>query len=297
VDSVLEQDHPAVELIVVDDGSQDATRDRVRAYGGDVRLATQENAGAAAARNHGMAMAAGEYLAFLDADDVWHPQRLSSQLTHFARDEELGIVFSDWQEWYPDSSGRWTRPERFGEPLESGRIDPEASGWLYTTLLLDCVIHTITVLIRSSVAREIGSMRVDLHNGEDYDYWLRVSRRYPIHKLDDVVALYRIREGSLARQAHERNYECEVVENAVNTWGLSSPDGSRLAQPLLERRLANIWFEYAYGHFHGGCPALAALGARRVIRHSPWRLDGWKYYFLSKIKQVLSPGESRRRAH
>jgi glycosyltransferase involved in cell wall biosynthesis len=95
IDSVLEQAHQRLEVVVVDDGSTDGTAARVRAYGDQVRYVHQTNAGVGAARNRGLALAAGDYIAFLDADDVWHPEKLEVELEIAARNPESGLIACD----------------------------------------------------------------------------------------------------------------------------------------------------------------------------------------------------------
>jgi len=287
IDSVLAQDLEDVELIVIDDGSTDSTRSIIESFGTSVRAVSQKNAGAAAARNHGIRLARGKYISFLDADDLWHPQKLSSQFAYLERHVDVGLVFSDWMEWMPATPGEWTVPEEFLAPYAESIVDESLSGWLYADLLMDCVLHTITVLVRKSVVDEIGAMREDLVTGEDYDYWLRVSRSYEIHKLMDVVALYRIRPGSLVRQVHERNYEFDVVNNAVQTWGTVSPDGTSLPKRKLRQRISRLWLDFAYDHFHDGDPALAAMASRHIIRQRPLWITGWKYLFLATAKRIV----------
>ena len=284
IESVLGRDYGNLELLVVDDGSSDRTPQIAQSYGSRVRLIEQENGGAAAARNLGLKTARGEYISFLDSDDIWHPEKLSSQFAYIDSHPEVGLVFSGWQEWLPDDSGEWSIPEGFLQNRTRSTPDPDASGWIYSKLLLDCAMHTITVLIRKSVVEEVGYMKADLVNGEDYDYWLRVSRLCEIHKLQDVVALYRIRPGSLVRQVHERNYEYEVLENALRTWGRKAPDGSGVSGTKLRQRIARLWLDFAYNHYHEGDTRLAIDAAKHVIRARPFWPAGWKYLLVSSLK-------------
>src|SRR5262245_15747118 len=99
VDSVLGQTVPPAEVIVVDDGSQDDTAERLAAYAGRVRYLRQENQGVAAARNCGVAASGGEVVAFLDADDVWHPRKLEFQLAALDRHPGLGLLGTGSFDW------------------------------------------------------------------------------------------------------------------------------------------------------------------------------------------------------
>ena len=98
IESVLAQDYENLELLVVDDGSTDSTPDVIRSFGSAVTLVQRNNGGAAAARNYGMEIARGEYVSFLDADDIWHQQKLSTQFAYIESRPDVGIVFSDYRD-------------------------------------------------------------------------------------------------------------------------------------------------------------------------------------------------------
>lgn len=99
IDSVLGQSHSAVEIIAVDDGSQDGSADLLRSYGESITGLSQGHAGAAAARNAGIAASTGAYIAFLDADDYWHEDKLEHQLSLLRSDPELDCVYSHFQQF------------------------------------------------------------------------------------------------------------------------------------------------------------------------------------------------------
>jgi glycosyltransferase involved in cell wall biosynthesis len=120
IDSVLAQTHPRLELIVVDDGSTDRTAAVAESYGGSVRCIRQENGGMAAARNRAIPEARGSYLAFLDADDRFPPDKLRSQLAVFEQDPELDVVYGHVTEFVsPDldeAARALLRPPRHDVP-------------------------------------------------------------------------------------------------------------------------------------------------------------------------------------
>lgn len=288
VDSVLEQDYPNLELLVIDDGSTDATPEIIEAYGERVRFFTQQNAGAGAARNLGLREARGEYIAFLDSDDVWLPGKLQAQVEHFETNPDVGVVYSRWQTWKPGDCGAFHRPEPLRCAIRPG-IVREGSGWLYNGLLFTSMLHTITVMMRRRTIEQIGFFDTRLKRGQDYDYWLRASRISPIHQLDAVYALYRLHgEGCIKKWPNE-NYERIVVEKALNTWGLEGPDGTRTDPAAMRGRLTQTSFSFGYHHYWGGDPHLAKAAFRECVQAKPISIRYWTYLILSSVKTILTP--------
>jgi len=108
LDSVLAQDHPALDVVVVDDGSTDATADLARSYGAPVRTLTQPHRGLGAAQNRGIAAATGEYLSFIDADDLWVPDKTSRQLALLRSRPDVDLVFSHLEQFVTPMPGAAT---------------------------------------------------------------------------------------------------------------------------------------------------------------------------------------------
>src|SRR5712672_3418309 len=140
LDSVVDQNYPALEVLVVDDGSTDETCDVVARYGSAVTLIKQRNAGAAVARNEGMRRARGKYVALLDADDLWLPGKLQLQVDYLERNPDVAMSCTRWRLLHPDAVGRY-HIERAAAP-ESVSVDPKCAGWVYCELLLDCEVWT-----------------------------------------------------------------------------------------------------------------------------------------------------------
>src|SRR3989442_15842469 len=99
IDSVLGQTVVPSQIVVIDDGSSDDTEARLKSYGARVLYRRQANAGPSAARNHGVRLATERFVAFIDADDVWHPRKLELQLLHMRRDPELGLLATEQFDW------------------------------------------------------------------------------------------------------------------------------------------------------------------------------------------------------
>ncbi len=299
IDSVLAQDYPAVELIVVDDGSSDDTVARVQAYGDRVKLLTQANQGSAVARNRGLEAARGEYIAFLDSDDVWLPGKLTAQVAYLERHPDVDLVYSRWQTWRPEADGHFAPPERVLGETDTGAsatdaggeipLVPERSGWLYGQLLFGSFLHTITVMARRRLIEAVGSFDPDLKRGQDYDYWLRASRHTEIHKLDRIHALYRLHGAGCITRWPEVNYEHRVLQKALERWGVEGPDGSRADWRAIQRRLAATCFDFGYHHYWQGEPRRAAAAFRQALGHHPLHLGSLRYLGMSLVRSIRHP--------
>jgi glycosyltransferase involved in cell wall biosynthesis len=230
-----------------------------------------------------MSAASGEYIAFLDADDYWLPNKLQLQMAQFERYPDCALVACAWREW------RWpsiANPlDAIGpEPAQAGAsdaLDGDSSGWLYPKLLLDCTLQTSTVVLRKSLLREAGFFDETLRRGQDYDYWLRCSRLTAIRKLASVQALYRIREDSITKRVHDVNYGGVLLERAVALWGTrpptnAGPDAPTVSGIKVRRRIGKVWRDFGVAHMGQGCKQTGVAALRRALRWWPLDLIAWR---------------------
>lgn len=286
LDSVVAQDYSPIEILVVDDGSTDCTAAIVKNNVPKARLISQENAGVAAARNTGLAQATGDLICFLDADDGWFPGKMRAQVDYLCRHPEVGLVYHDWIVWSPDNV--WEEPPK-DALVTAGlpEVDQERSGFIYPQLLLSCIIHTSTVMLRRHVVDEVGFFDITLKSGEDYDYWLRVSQEKEIHKLARTYSYYRFVAGSLSTTPGQVNYEYEVVVRALKKWGVPAQPGKYLSSSEVHHHLAVLAFEFGYTQYHRGSTVLAASAFRRAVQHRPFFVRAWIYRAASLIRNML----------
>lgn len=180
--SVLAQTYPWFEILLVDDGSTDNTRELVEAYG-DKRIRyyyAGQNQGAAAARNFGLERADGEYIAFQDSDDVWHKDKLEKQMNAIRdADESVGVVYHKIA--YDFGAGRYAI-------LPSEQIAEERkSGMIYAQMLYDNLIPCPSMLVRRSAVVETGKFDTDLKALEDYDFALKLTKKYKAYFIKEVL--------------------------------------------------------------------------------------------------------------
>lgn len=172
VDSALAQEFTNFELIVVDDGSTDGTAELLEAYRPKVRLLRQANRGVSAARNRGIAAARGQLIAFLDSDDLWLPQKLSTQVEFFRAHPDALIAQTE-ESWV-----------RNGRRVNPGKRHRKRSGMIFEPSLDLCLVSPSAVMVRRTLFDRVGLFDEGLPACEDYDLWLRVSCRIPIHLID-----------------------------------------------------------------------------------------------------------------
>ncbi len=188
IESVLRQTRPAAEILAIDDGSTDETLAVLAGFGDRIRVLRKKNGGPATARNVGIRHATGDYLAFLDSDDLWEEDKLARQLAEFEAHPETGLLFSE----------AWMFREVAGERLPLRRIgytgDPS-----FRQLLFGDYIPNSTVIIRRELVEAVGLLneRRELIGVEDYEYWMRIGRHHQLRGLAEPLAWYRIREGNL----------------------------------------------------------------------------------------------------
>jgi len=223
VESVLAQTHADLELIIVDDGSVDETREILEPFlaDGRVRYFYQENRGQSHARNLALKQARGDFIAFLDSDDLWYPDKLEKQLAVLREKPEVDIVHGD--EAIIDENGVVTSQENMRR--YSGRITQR--------LLADNSVSITTALVRRRCFDEMGGFDTSVGVADDYELWLRFSARYRFHYEPGIVASYRVMTDQISSDkrrrfaANERIIQeflaryGEVLSPAERRWGLA----------------------------------------------------------------------------
>jgi glycosyltransferase involved in cell wall biosynthesis len=179
IDSVLSQEYTDFEIIVVDDGSNDATAALLSTYGDQITTIYQGNSGVSAARNAGILMAKGKYVAFLDSDDMWLPEKLSCQVDFFQSHAEAVICQTD-EIWI-----------RNGVRVNPKNRHKKPSGMIFEPSLQLCLVSPSAVMIKKSLFDAVGLFNEAFPACEDYDLWLRIGLYYPIYLIERHMVVKR----------------------------------------------------------------------------------------------------------
>lgn len=267
IDSVLGQGYPNMEIIVIDDGSDDYQYSELQRVDSRIAVHRLTGMGVSHARNIAMSLAKGVYFAFLDADDVWFPGKLIAQVNYCERNPRVGCIFGNFAKWERDAGGQFPISSSLTTNCHAlAENDPNRSGWVYTRLLMGQLVGMNTAMIRREVFEQVGGFDESLRVGEDYLFWLKVSRVFEMHAIAGTVALYRIHETSAMGRLSKPNHLAIVLKTAVARWGLSNPDGTTLNQGEFNSRLASTEFDHGYNHFWRGSGVVALRSLFRSLR-------------------------------
>ncbi|HEY2860286.1 MAG TPA: glycosyltransferase family 2 protein [Terracidiphilus sp.] len=296
IDSVRAQSHADWELIVVDDGSTDNTAELIKSnYGHDprVRYLVQENAGVSAARNTGIRASKGDYVAFLDSDDVWKPWKLKVQLGCFQVFPEAGMVWTDFAavdqsnriveerylrkmydayRFYPDPSDLFSGSRDLASievaEEEGGRDARAFIGNIYAAMLRGNLVHTSTVMLSRERLLKVKEFDESLVlSGEDYDFHFRTCKWGAVCFIDLASTLYQVETGDRLSL-----HKAQIAANFVKTveGAISREEGSgQFSAPVIREVLAEAHGWLAEELFKSKDLAGAASHALRSLRHKP----------------------------
>lgn len=225
LESVERQTSPASEVIVVDDGSAVDPRDALAARFPSVCFVRQAPRGVSAARNRGIKEATGTWLAFLDSDDEWMPQKLEHQLHALRENAGHRICHTD---------EIWIRKQRRVNPR---RRHAKAGGMIFQRCLPLCVISPSAALLERSLVDEVGGFDESLPVCEDYDLWLRICSRYPVLYVDAPLTL---KHGGHADQLSRRywgmdRFRIRAIRKIVESGVLRTDDRRAAIRTLAEK--------------------------------------------------------------
>jgi glycosyltransferase involved in cell wall biosynthesis len=236
--SIASQTHPRerIEAIVIDDGSTDDSRARIRAFARsapfEVKYAFQRNAGPAAARNHGLRLARGDAIAFLDADDVWQPTKLERQVALLSGD--AGLVYCDAA--FVDEEGR-----PLGDYVRTLRM---CRGDILLPLFCDFFLLTSSVVLTRAAVTATGGFDETLPVGEDYEFFLRVAMHFKADHVAEKLLVRSVRAGSLSRRDYALDARIDLA--TLSAFLRTNPGFARRHRREVRRRLARYRYDFGY---------------------------------------------------
>lgn len=252
IESVLMQSLPASEIIVVDDGSTDDTVKVLAPYSDRIRYVHQENAGASSARNRGCSMATGDFLAFLDADDVWHPAKLERQVVILNLHPQIGMCWSDpciLPEVEAVSIAK--RVTEFPVQLKQEVVAN------FDDIFRSPFLGTPNVLIRRTVFEASGGFDTGFVTAEDLDLWLRVAYTYRAVHLPEQLCFVMRQAQSLSTRHSDKLFLDHLA--AIEKFCSLHPDFAQHKRSLVKEAQAKVYE-------HWGSALLTGLQPRHAVK-------------------------------
>ena len=263
IQSVFEQNYVQWELLIVDDGSTDNTKNIVKDFLNDKRIKYfyQDNYGPAVARNYGISKASGKYLAFLDSDDLWKPNKLELQLNYLKNNPDCCLIHTNYSTF--ESNTQNSKPFR---------QTPWFSNWDENErLLMFDTIGTLTVLTETQLIKNLGGFNNDLHGTEDWDLWIRVSKEGKISKLNDDTAFYRIHPKGISQSFDKHLIELDKVYN----------------QHVFQSKIQNK-IKYAANSVYSFRKAKNYFKKKNYLFFLRYICSGICYWFVASIKHFIN---------
>jgi glycosyltransferase involved in cell wall biosynthesis len=266
IESALCQDHPPAEVIVVDDGSTDDSRAVAASFGSRVRWLEQPNQGVSAARNRGIEHSIGNWIAFLDADDTWHPSKLAKQVSRLAALPESAMVHCAIRLMTADGAEAG---------FQSGGMEgPELAGE-FLLLQRPVVVAGSTLVVARAALESCGLFDSRLSSGEDWEFCHRIAVRHPIAYVPEPLVNYRIHGSNM-------HFNIKAMErNMLLVFGESFAD-SRWPRTFKSAAYANLHMILAGSYFHNRDYFQAS---RHIIRSLAWKPSKLSYVLAYPSRQ------------
>lgn len=238
IESALGQTHSNVEVIAINDGSTDNSLKVLQHFGDRIKVISQTNAGVARTRNRGIEAATGAFIAFLDQDDYWLPEKLALQLQVFRSHPEIGLVHTAVEH----------RDLETGEPLpplNSSSRPEKMIGSCFEKLLLGNPLYNSSVVVRREVIDRVGGCNVQLAGNTvaDYELWLRIAQHYSFGYVDQPVTIYRMHRG---QGMHDRR---AMLTAELQVLLAFQTEEKWKYTPCMRNRLASLYDALAVAHY------------------------------------------------
>jgi glycosyltransferase involved in cell wall biosynthesis len=272
IKSVLAQTYKDLEIIVIDDGSTDNTKEIVKTYADRIIFLQQANSGPAKARNFGIQKSSGEFVAFLDADDVWYPEKLERQMEMFLKNPQYGLIHSDALIRTVDNS----QPDRLWFDFKRRN----KSGMVFSDLLAECFIILSSAIIRRQCLEETGCFDENVVPWEGYDLWLRVTYSYPIGFVNAPLFVRRLHSSNLFYSNFL--YENLSLIKIMEKWEEKTLSLSKTDKEIVKNNLRRQYFRLGIYYLAQCDPENTRVALRKSLERRV-SLDGVTYYGLAML--------------
>lgn len=281
LESVFRQTYPRYEVIVIDDGSTDGTEAAVAPWRQRVTYVQQRNAGAAMARNRGLELARGEYIAFLDADDSWMPEKLARQVAYLESHPEIALVHTDIYSLRADGTQSASTRRRL-QPTDGPNL-PVIFAYSH--------VATSSAMLRRSALERVGGLDPTLTPDEDQDLWIRVAREGGIGLIEEPLSVYRLRPGSYSKA--DRTQTFAAVLRVLEVAAAEDPEFARAHPTLVRKRLALAHHELALMLLRRDERWQARWHWKRAIRLNGRLIACYPYWVVSLLPARIASGLRR----
>jgi len=269
VESVLAQTYSDYELIIIDDGSGPETREALAPYMERIRYIRQENTGIAGARNRGIKEARGNYIAFLDHDDLWLAEKLEKQMARAAECPQAGVIYCDFVNFL-DVPGE---ERELGDPFAKKK-KPE--GDVLAALFESNFINTLVMLFKREVFEKAGGFDAGYKLIIEYDMALRVAGEYDFARVPEVLARYRIHAGNTSGG---RSLSVTQERLAALQKAYENPGSRRVPKGVYKREMASVHLKLAENY--------RLLGQKKEARRHFWKAVKYRPFTLLRLKKIF----------
>ncbi len=268
IDSALNQTYQNTEIIVIDDGSTDNSKEVLDSYGERIKTIFGENQGVSAARNAGIEQCAGDFVAFLDADDVWLPTKIEKQLERFEKEPALGLVHVGVMDI--DSKGK-----RLVARLDGLEGDISHELLLFNRSVI--LGGGSGMMIPKKVLDEIGGFDTELSTSADWDLFYRIASRYNVGFINEILLQYRMHGANM--HGNIKRMEREMLRGYEKAF---EADGEKL-EPIKRQAYGNLHKVLAGSYYHNGSYLMFIKHSLKSLFLKPTNIK----YFLKYPKRKL----------
>lgn len=274
--SILLQTYGSYEIVVVDDGSTDNTKEVLDTFMGKIKyISLEQNKGLPTARNIGIQSAQGKYIAFIDADDLWSPEKLQTDIEYFQMYPEVGMVYS-----------RHVNVDEKGKFINRGTKRQLPSGNIFIQLFSEQnFITTSTVVVKKEVFETTGLFDEQFFNCQDWDMWLRIAFYFKVAGINKFLVKYRHNPNSLSKNYQRVLKHQKMVIDKIYTAFKDKENG--ISEKLYKKRLALHYAKVGRYYLRAGDKNHAHENFRLSLKYNLLNIRTIRYYLYTLYSAIL----------